>query len=41
MNSELMQQGIQVTIFGLAGVFTVLILFYISIKILMRAFKNK
>lgn len=41
MNSELMQQGIQVTIFGLAGVFAVLILFYISIKILMRAFKNK
>lgn len=40
MNTELLQQGIEVSIFGLAGVFAVLILFYISIKILMMLFKN-
>ncbi|MBP2025157.1 OadG-related small transporter subunit [Peptoniphilus stercorisuis] len=40
MKAELLQQGVEVSIFGLAGVFAVLILFYISIKLLMLLFRN-
>lgn len=39
MNSEVMMQGLRVAAFGLLGVFAVLILFYISIKIIMKIFK--
>lgn len=41
MNSELLRQGLEVSVFGLLGVFAVLILFYISIKVMMIIFRNK
>ena len=39
MTSEIIKQGMQVATFGLTGVFAVLILFYISIKVIMKIFK--
>lgn len=36
MDTELMGAGLQVMIFGLGGVFSVLILFYFSTKIMVR-----
>lgn len=40
MNTELLTTGLQVSLFGLGGVFTVLILFYILVKI-MAAVSNR
>lgn len=36
-----LRTGFMLMGYGLAGVFTVLILFYITIKVLMAIFKNK
>ena len=35
MDMQLMEAGLQVTIFGLGGVFSVLILFYVATKIML------
>lgn len=41
MDMQLMGQGFQVMIFGLGGVFAVLILFYLTTKIMLGISKNK
>lgn len=41
MYMELMKQGFKVAGLGLLGVFIVLILFYISTKLILTIFKNK
>ncbi|SHH05149.1 Oxaloacetate decarboxylase, gamma chain [Anaerosphaera aminiphila DSM 21120] len=41
MDALLMKQGLEVAVLGLAGVFAVLILFYISVKVMLVIFKNK
>lgn len=41
MDIELMKQGVEVAILGLVGVFAVLILFYISVKLMMMIFRTK
>lgn len=41
MDMTVFMQGIEVAIWGLAGVFAVLILFYISTKIMLKIFKEK
>lgn len=35
MNTELFSTGLQVSLLGLSGVFTVLILFFVLVKIMM------
>ena len=40
MDMQLMMAGLQVTVFGLGGVFSVLILFYLATKI-MLAYSKK
>ncbi|WP_019132124.1 OadG-related small transporter subunit [Peptoniphilus obesi] len=39
--SEVMLNGLEVSLLGFAGVFIVLILFYLSVKIMMAVFKDK
>lgn len=39
--SELMLSGLEVSLLGFSGVFVVLILFYLSVKIMMAVFKDK
>lgn len=39
--SELMLNGLEVSLLGFGGVFVVLILFYLSVKIMMAVFKDK
>ncbi len=41
MDMQLMGQGFEVMIFGLGGVFAVLILFYITTKIMLGISKSK
>ncbi|HML36535.1 MAG TPA: OadG family protein [Bacillota bacterium] len=41
MDAQVMGQGFEVMIFGLAGVFAVLILFYITTKIMLKIAKSK
>lgn len=41
MDMTVFMQGLEVAIWGLAGVFAVLILFYISTKIMLKIFKEK
>lgn len=41
MDMTIFMQGVEVAIWGLAGVFAVLILFYISTKIMLKIFKEK
>lgn len=41
MDMTVFMQGVEVAIWGLAGVFAVLILFYISTKIMLKVFKKK
>lgn len=41
MDMTVFMQGVEVAIWGLAGVFAVLILFYISTKIMLKIFKEK
>ena len=41
MDINVFMQGVEVAIWGLAGVFAVLILFYISTKIMLKVFKEK
>ena len=41
MDMTVFMQGVEVAICGLAGVFAVLILFYISTKIMLKIFKEK
>ncbi|MDD7353503.1 OadG-related small transporter subunit [Peptoniphilus sp.] len=38
---NIFMQGLEVAVWGLAGVFAVLILFYISTKIMLKIFKEK
>ncbi|MGF0095533.1 OadG-related small transporter subunit [Peptoniphilus sp. SGI.035] len=38
---NIFMQGLEVAVWGLAGVFAVLILFYISTKIMLKFFKEK
>ena len=40
MDMQLMAAGLQVTIFGLGGVFSVLILFYVATKIMLAISKR-
>ncbi|WP_138160365.1 OadG-related small transporter subunit [Peptoniphilus catoniae] len=40
MNS-ILASGFEVAVLGLGGVFAVLILFYISVKIMLKVFKDK
>lgn len=40
MDAELMTKGLQVAIFGLGGVFTVLILFYLATRALLQYAKR-
>ena len=41
MDMNVFMQGVEVAIWGLAGVFAVLILFYIFTKIMLKVFKEK
>lgn len=41
MDINVFMQGVEVALWGLAGVFAVLILFYISTKIMLKIFKEK
>lgn len=41
MDLTVFMQGVEVALWGLAGVFAVLILFYISTKIMLKIFKEK
>lgn len=41
MDTNIFMQGVEVALWGLAGVFAVLILFYISTKIMLKIFKEK
>ena len=41
MDMTVFMQGVEVAIWGLAGVFAVLILFYISTMIMLKIFKEK
>ena len=41
MDMTIFMQGVEVALWGLAGVFAVLILFYISTKIMLKIFKEK
>ncbi|HPZ60220.1 MAG TPA: OadG family protein [Bacillota bacterium] len=40
MNLEMMRAGFDVMLFGLGGVFSVLILFYLSTKIMLQIAKK-
>ena len=40
MDMQLMGQGLEVSVFGLGGVFAVLILFYIATKIMLAISKR-
>lgn len=40
MDMQLMSKGLEVAVFGLGGVFTVLILFYLSTKALLQYSKR-
>jgi Oxaloacetate decarboxylase, gamma chain. len=40
MDMHLMGQGLEVTVFGLGGVFAVLVLFYVATKIMLSAAKK-
>ncbi len=41
MDMKVFMQGVEVAVWGLAGVFAVLILFYISTKLMLKVFKEK
>ncbi|MDU3010185.1 MAG: OadG-related small transporter subunit [Peptoniphilus harei] len=41
MDMTVFTQGVEVALWGLAGVFAVLILFYIFTKIMLKVFKEK
>ncbi len=41
MDMTVFMQGVEVAAWGLAGVFAVLILFYIFTKIMLKVFKEK
>ncbi|WP_281422253.1 hypothetical protein [Peptoniphilus ovalis] len=41
MDTNMFMNAVEVAIFGLIGVFSVLILFYISTKIMLMMFKEK
>lgn len=41
MDMNVFMQGVEVAAWGLAGVFAVLILFYIFTKIMLKVFKEK
>ena len=40
MNIELIEKGLLASVYGLGGVFTVLILFYFITKIMMKVFSK-
>lgn len=41
MDMNVFMNGVEVAIFGLIGVFSVLILFYLSTKLMLKLFKEK
>jgi len=41
MDMELISLGLQVTLYGLSGVFSVLILFYVVTKIMVSVFNRR
>ena len=41
MDMNVFMQGVEVAAWGLAGVFAVLILFYLSTKLMLKVFKEK
>ena len=41
MDMNVFMQGVEVAVWELAGVFAVLILFYLSTKLMLKVFKEK
>lgn len=41
MDAQVMGQGVEVMVFGLAGVFAVLILFYVATKVMLGVSRKK
>ncbi|WP_083329043.1 OadG family protein [Peptoniphilus raoultii] len=41
MDLSIMEKGFEISILGMSGVFLVLILFYISTKIMLKIFSKK
>jgi Na+-transporting methylmalonyl-CoA/oxaloacetate decarboxylase gamma subunit len=41
MDMQVMEQGLEVTVFGLGGVFAVLILFYCATKIMLSVARRQ